>query len=213
MATPSRTRNRAGKAAQASATRVRIVAAATELFLRDGFVSTTMAMIAGEAGVAVQTLYQSFGSKTAILQAAFDRALRGTDPVDILESDWFQQVRSEPDGRAALRLHCERSAEVMGRAAPLFEVIRAASADPEVADLLARNKKLRYDGFAIIVDAIAGRDGFNPDLTARDAHGILYGVLSEDAYLLMVHEHGWTHERWVDWVTGCCLEQFFPNTD
>ena len=70
MATGSRTKNRTNKAEQASATRRKIVEAASTLFLRDGFVSTTMAMIAKEAGVAVQTLYMAFGTKTAILQAA-----------------------------------------------------------------------------------------------------------------------------------------------
>ena len=44
-------------AERARATRQRIVAAATKLFVRDGYLQTTMADIAREAGVAVQTLY------------------------------------------------------------------------------------------------------------------------------------------------------------
>lgn len=212
MATGSRTKNRTSKAEQASATRSKIVVAATELFLRDGFVTTTMAMVGKEAGVAVQTLYLSFGNKTAILQAAFDQALRGDESVqDLHQTDWFGQVLTDPDGAAALRLFCERSAEVIDRAAPLFDVMRAAAADPEVGDLLAYNKKLRYDGFRRIVEAIASRDGFNADLSVDEAHGILYTVLSEDAYLLMVTEHGWTRERWLSWVTETCLQQFFPD--
>jgi AcrR family transcriptional regulator len=47
------------------ATRHRVVAAAAPLFVRDGYVETTMAGIARAAGVAVQTLYLSFGSKAA----------------------------------------------------------------------------------------------------------------------------------------------------
>ncbi len=212
MANGSRTKNRTTKAEQASATRSKIVDAATDLFLRDGFVTTTMAAIAKEAGVAVQTLYMSFVNKTAILQAAFDQALIGRDaPTGILESDWFQQVLSDPDGPTALRLYCERSREVIGRAAPLFDVMRAASADPEVGELLAHNKKLRYDGFRLIVNALATRPGFDPGLPVEDAHAIVYAVLSEDAYLLMVTEHGWTAERWLTWVVDTCQRQFFPH--
>ena len=211
MATGSRTKNRTGKAEQASATRVRIVVAATGLFLHEGFVTTTMAAIAKEAGVAVQTLYVSFGSKKAILQAAFDDALRGTEPTGILETDWFQQVLHEPDGPAAVRLFCEQASQVAGRAAPLFDVMRAASADPEVGDVLAHNKRLRYDGFRLAVEAIASRPGFDPALTVDDAHGILYSVVSEDGYLLMVTEHGWTADHWLAWVTRTCLGQFFPD--
>lgn len=211
MATGSRTKNRTSKAEQAQATKRKIVDAATVLFLRDGFVTTTMAMIAKEAGVAVQTLYLSFGSKTAILQAAFDQALRGNpDEIDILQQDWFAQTLAETDGRAALRLFCEESAKVMGRATPIFEVMRAASADPEVSEMLAHNKKLRHDGFRTIVEAISKRKGFNHDLSVEDAHGILYAVLSEDGVLLLVNEHGWTMEHWVAWVIGTLDQQFFP---
>lgn len=212
MAAGSRTKNRTGKAEQAAATRFKIATAAVDLFVRDGFVSTTMAMIAKEAGVAVQTLYLSFGNKTAILQAAFDQVLRGeAEESDLLEQDWFAEVVSDPDGRVALRLFCERSAQVMTRAAPVFDVMRSASADPEVGEMLAHNKKLRYDGFRRVVEAIASRDGFDPDLSLDDAHAILYAVLSEDGHLLMVAEHGWTPERWIAWVTEVCLGQFFPD--
>ena len=211
MATGSRTKSRTSKAEQAQATRGRIVVAATELFVRDGFLTTTMAAVAKEAGVAVQTLYLSFGSKTAILQAAFDEALRGPVPHDILESDWFQQVLTEEDGVAAVQLFCTRSAEVIGRAAPLFAVMRAAAADPEVGEMLAHNKKLRHDGFGTVAQALSGRAGFTADLTVADAHGILYSVLSEDGYLLLVSEHGWTPERWVTWVTDTCTAQLFAR--
>ena len=89
--------------------------------------------------------------------------------------------------------------------------MRAASADPEVGDVLAHNKRLRYDGFRLAVEAIASRPGFDPALTVDDAHGILYSVVSEDGYLLMVTEHGWTADHWLAWVTRTCLGQFFPD--
>ena len=212
MATGSRTKNRTSKAEQASATRGRIVEAASLLFVRDGFVTTTMAAIAREAGVAVQTLYMSFGSKTAILQAAFDHALSGAETTGILETDWFQQVLTDPDGTAALDRFCQESARVIASAAPLFDVMRAAAADPEVGEVLAHNKKLRYDGFRLAVEALASRQGFDAELDVDDAHGILYATLSEDNYLLLVAEHGWTAERWVDWVTHTCSRQFFPQS-
>ncbi|KAA1397929.1 TetR/AcrR family transcriptional regulator [Aeromicrobium ginsengisoli] len=211
MATGSRAKNRTSKAEQASATRRRIVEAASALFVRDGFVTTTMATIAKEAGVAVQTLYMSFGSKTAILQASFDHALSGAETTGILETDWFQQVLADPDGAAALGRFCQESARVIASAAPLFDVMRAAAADPEVGDVLAHNKKLRYDGFRLVVEALASRQGFDSGLSSDDAHGILYAVLSEDTYLLLVTEHGWSHERWISWVNLTCSRHFFPT--
>jgi AcrR family transcriptional regulator len=68
-----RSRTRA-QAERTRATRARIIAAATPLFVRDGYLETTMSGIAKAAGVAVQTLYLSFGSKVAVLEAALDVA-------------------------------------------------------------------------------------------------------------------------------------------
>jgi AcrR family transcriptional regulator len=52
------------------ALRVRIVGAGRELFLGRGFVRVTADEIAGRLGISKATLYKSFASKEAILQAA-----------------------------------------------------------------------------------------------------------------------------------------------
>ena len=52
---------------KAQATRRRVLDAAETLFIRDGYATTTMAAIAGEADVAVQTVYAVFGTKRALL--------------------------------------------------------------------------------------------------------------------------------------------------
>ena len=210
MATGSRTRSRASKAEQAAATRERIVVAATELFLTEGFLTSTMAAIAKRAGVAVQTLYLAFGSKTAILQATLDAALRAGGDEDIPDQDWYRSVLEDDDGPAALRRFCIDGGRNVQRAAPLYEVVRAASSDPEVADVLASNKRLRAQGFAAVVEALAGRAGFAPDLTTSDALAILYTVFSEDTFLLMVTERGWTPEQWMQWCSDTVRAQFFP---
>lgn len=211
MVSGSRTKNRTSKAEQARATRQRIVESATELFLRDGFVTTTMAAIAAEAGVAVQTLYLSFGNKTAILSAAFDIAIAGDDePVPVLERDWVRSVLADTNGATALTEFVKNATEVVGRATPLYGVIRAAAADPEVGTLLANNKRERHEGFAMFAASLSTKDGFSPQLTAADATGILYAVQSEETHALLVQEHDWTHQEWASWVLETVLSQLFP---
>lgn len=211
MVTGSRIKSRTSKAEQARATRRRIVATATKLFLADGFLTTTMASIAREAGVAVQTLYLSFGNKTAILSATFDVALAGDDEgVGLPERDWYRAVIDDPDGPRALALFVSQAAATIRRASPVYAVIQAAAAEPEVAELLANNKKERHAGFATIARSLAAKPGFAPDLSTEDAIGILYAVQSEESHLLLVREHGWTSERWEDWVRTTLLGQFFP---
>ena len=212
MASGSRTKSRNSKAEQARQTRQRIVAAATALFVRDGFLTTTMATIAAEAGVAVQTLYLSFGSKTAILGSAFDTAIAGDDePVPIMQREWMQELRQNPDGVAALTSFVDTGGAVVERASALYEVIRAAAADPEVAELLANNKKERRDGYSAVVDSLSSKPGFTKKLTIAEATGVLYAVQSEETYALLVHEHGWTPRQWHDWVLRTMLAELFPG--
>lgn len=54
-------------------TRDRLVAAAAELFNREGLVGVDAARIAAEAGYAVGTFYRHFSNKTAILIATYER--------------------------------------------------------------------------------------------------------------------------------------------
>jgi AcrR family transcriptional regulator len=208
MAAGSRTKSRLTKAEQARQTRLRVIAAATTLFVRDGFLNATMAAIAGEAGVAVQTLYLSFGNKSAILKAAFDLALAGDDePIPVAERPWVQETRDHPDALAALGIVVDGLTEIQRRTSPLYEVIRGAAADPEIGELLATEKRARHAGVALIAQLLSTKRGFDPKLSVDDATGVLYGVLSEDLYGLLVVEHGWTFERWRAWVLSTLSEQ------
>ena len=36
-------------------------------------------------------------------------------------------------------------------------------------------------------------------------------AVSEDSFLLMVTERGWTQDRWLTWTTQTCLAQLFPD--
>jgi hypothetical protein len=107
--------------------------------------------------------------------------------------------------------HCVgHAAATIRRASPLYAVIQATAAEPEIAELLAHNKRERHAGFAEIARALAAKPGFSPDLSADDAIGILYAVQSEETHLLLVREHGWTDDRWEAWVRMTLLDRFFP---
>lgn len=210
MATGSRTRSRTTKAEQARATRQRIVTAATRLMLSDGYLTTTMSAIAKEAGVAVQTLYLSFTNKTAILSAAFDTAVAGDDePTAITDREWYRTLTSDPDGPRTVARFFEHSAQIIERATPLFAVIRSAAAEPEVAELLANNKRERHNAFIHVAGKLATKQGFRTDLTVEEAADIMYFLTSEDSYLMLVTERGWPTEQWRQWTLAALVGQLF----
>ncbi|MGH9133320.1 MAG: TetR/AcrR family transcriptional regulator, partial [Ilumatobacteraceae bacterium] len=62
---------------QAARTRSDVLAAAVRLFAEHGWSGSTLAAIAREADVAVETVYGAFGSKKGLLRAAMDVAVVG----------------------------------------------------------------------------------------------------------------------------------------
>ena len=95
---------------QAEATRKQILDAAERLFIRDGYVATSMAAIAKEAGVALKTVYLAFETKSGLLRALWHRNLRGgREDVPVGDQAWFREVIEEPDPAKALRLNARNS--------------------------------------------------------------------------------------------------------
>ncbi|WP_214368904.1 TetR/AcrR family transcriptional regulator [Pseudonocardia sp. H11422] len=211
MTAGPRTRKREGQAQRARATRRRIVSAATTLFVRDGYLQTTMADIAGEAGVAVQTLYLAFGSKVAVLAAAVDVTIAGDDePSPVIEREWFRRLQQEPDGRRALGVFVDGATEIIERFYPLYAAVRAAATDPEPAELLDANKRMRFTTFEGVVTELATKPGFADGLGVRRGTEVLYALLSEETYGLLVAEHGWAVPGWSAWVHRHVGGEFYP---
>ncbi|MGH3646029.1 MAG: TetR/AcrR family transcriptional regulator [Micromonosporaceae bacterium] len=46
-----------------------------------GYAATTLAAIAREAGVSVETIYKAFGGKSGLVRALYERGLTGIGPV------------------------------------------------------------------------------------------------------------------------------------
>src|SRR2546430_17531785 len=83
--------------AQTALTEQRIVAAATELFLADGYVATTLEAVARRARVAARTVYVRFGSKAAPFKREVDVAtVGGTAAVDVPGRDWLIEAQNDP---------------------------------------------------------------------------------------------------------------------
>lgn len=193
-------------------TRARIVEAATRAFCAHGYLDTTMAAIAAEAGVAVQTLYLSFGSKAAILAAAHDVAIVGDDqPVPLLDRPWVAQLRAEPDGPRALEVLLSNLRRSTERVAPIYHVIQAASADSEVDELFARVREQRLVTARALAAELAAKRGFATALPTDRAADVLYTTTSAELHRLLVVERGWPADDWHVWTREITAAQLFPG--
>jgi len=196
-------------------TDARIAAAATTLFCAQGYVDTTMAAIAADAGVAVQTLYLRHGSKAAVLAAALDVAIAGdADPVQLVDrpDDFFVRTMEEPDARRAVAIWAHGARSICDRTYRLYDVIRSASADPDVAGVLDKSRSDRSTGHRMLGDALTTKQGYDLTVPARRAADLLYALGTEDAYLLFVVDRGWDVDEWECWVVGTiCAQILLPR--
>jgi AcrR family transcriptional regulator len=190
------------RAEKAQETRRRIVQAATDLFVEDGYGATNLQEIADRAGVAVQTIYFVFGNKRALLKELVDTTIAGdAEPVATLDRPWFTDAVAEPTAPAMLTAYVPGSSAVLARVSPIMRVLEAAVAnDPEVAALWPQDEDLRYVVQRTAAEAFVTKPGARKGLATDEAADLLYGILSPELYLLFVRDRGWPHDRWVEWA-------------
>lgn len=187
------------RAAQANATRRQILAAATTLFASRGFARTTMESIAGEAGVAVATVYVHFPGKPAIVAALADDIVAAGDLS-------VEQVEQERDAVTQLRIGASVMRRLNERAWLVVDVLRTARATDPALDVIWQTWLERHlTAMRRAVAALAGQGALRPGLDVAEAVDILYALTSTDVFRLLVTERGWPPERYEAWLfrTAC----------
>jgi AcrR family transcriptional regulator len=198
---------------QAKATRKAILDAAERLFVRDGYVATSMAAIAKEAGVALKTVYLAFETKFGLLRALWHRNLRGgREDVPVAEQEWFLEVVNEPDPEKALRLNARNSRRVKGRIAPLGDVLlSAAAADPDVKAFSERIWTEFYENQRDVVASIKKRKALKRGLSVDRAADILWSLNHPHVYLLLLRGRGWSEDEYERWLGDITISELLQG--
>ncbi|MGH3313469.1 MAG: TetR/AcrR family transcriptional regulator [Streptomyces sp.] len=191
-----------GRRLKAQQTRNRMLAAAMTLFVEHGYGATTIESIAREAGVAVQTIYFSFGSKQRILKELIDVHIAGDeDPVPTLERPQVVEALEAEDPRRQLRLQVHLTRVVYERVGPLLEVLRnAASTSGDGAELWEANKSQRLVVLRRFVESLESKKALREGLGVERAVDISYALLGPELFHLLVSERGMTPQEWEQWV-------------
>jgi AcrR family transcriptional regulator len=184
---------------RARQTRQRVVAAASELFIADGYAPTTLEQVAAHAGVSVQTVYFHFGNKRTLLKQAVDVAAVGDDePVPLLDRPWLDEVRAETEPRRLVERWLANSRAILGRVGPIMGVVRdAADADPEMAAQWATNEEQRAAAYRMLAELLEERSALR--VPVDEATDILCALLGLEVYLLLARR-GWNPQRWQRWA-------------
>lgn len=187
-----------GRAEQARATRRRIVAAAAQRFVADGYGATRLDQVAADAGVAVQTVYFHFGNKRTLLKEALDVAAVGDDePVPLMDRPWVRQIQDEPDPVRVIELWVAAGRTILDRIAPLMRVVRGAtSTDPEVAAQWDTNQEQTRTANGFLVDQLTARRALRTGLDPAEARDLAFVLGNAETYLQFTDVCGWTPDDW-----------------
>lgn len=186
--------------AQAEETRAAIVVVARDLFIEQGYGRTTMADIAGAAGVSVETIYAAFGNKAALLHKAWDITVGGDDQ-DIVfhERPEVLAIRSETDLAKRLMLHAAFSTQTAQRIAPFQLMVHAAAgADPAAAAMLEEMGRQRLFGMTVMAAEVAKTGQLA--VSEEECRDVIWSMTDGMLWHRLVNDRGWTNERFADWL-------------
>jgi TetR/AcrR family transcriptional regulator, regulator of autoinduction and epiphytic fitness len=193
-------------------TRLQIIEAARRLFVLHGYSGATMESIAKEASVAVETIYASFGSKRSLLAQVIGVALVGdNEPIPLLQREGPIAVMRDTDQKRQIQRFAEDMAEIMGRMAPLFEVMRAAAkSEPDIAEMLQKMLAERAEAMKVFIKALMQNGPLQSELTIEEAADTVWVITSGEVYTLLVVNRGWSIEKYRQWLANALTKLILP---
>jgi AcrR family transcriptional regulator len=180
-----------------------VIEAAVRLFLARGYATTSMAAVAAEAGVSVDTVFHLFGHKRGLLQEAMDVVIGGDDAdMPVLQREDPQAMRTETDQRRQIALFAAGMLVQLERISPVDGMLRGAAAvDPDIAalreDLYLRQRR---QAMTAVAGWISARGPFLEQMSIDEVAAILWTLTSPEVHHMLRVDWGWPPERYERWL-------------
>ena len=189
---------------RAQVTRRRIADAARRLFSARGYAATTLAEIATEAGVAVQTVYAVYGSKAGILAALRETAI-GQPEAEAL----YARALEAPTARDRLALFARSIRSRWERTGDIVAIHRdAGGADPTVRAGEAATHERRRRGLRALAERLEGE--LRPGVEVARAAAILDALTLPELYAELVGVLGWSPDAYEAWLVEVLSRELLP---
>jgi len=198
---------------QARETRLRIIRAARELFVTKGYGRTTLAEIAREAGVAVETVYAAFGNKATLLRQTWYVGSRGDEKdVPLFDRAEMQAILDEPDLATRVRRHAAFVTATNRRMGPLTAALEgAAASESAAAEMLAEFSERRLDVTTKYAKAAAATGRLA--VSQAECRDVLFATMDGTLWRRLVVERGWSDERYAHWLGSLWIAQLVSSAD
>jgi AcrR family transcriptional regulator len=193
----SRTYNSSVRAEQAERTRRTIIDAALTLFSERGYSRTSVAAVADEAGVALNTVYSSVGGKSALINAINEQGL-----ADEAASEMLNQIEAAATGREIIQLLAEVAGQVTQRhLKALALLLDNRTAHPDVAAAADLAIRLTRERVAEVADRLCAAGGVRPELSTRQVAEILWFYFGFDSWRSL-RAMKWSWRQATAWLAG-----------
>ncbi len=180
---------------------------ARRLFAAQGFTETTIAQIADDAGVAPQTIYAVFGSKSGIVGEMLQDLETSADI-----GAWVAKMIAEGDPHRQLRIFVSMNRTLFEKGAPILRAAMAARSEPEVAALIERGDGSRRVGTTQLTQIWSRQEALREGLKPTDAAELLWLLTSVEQYLLATDGLGWSPDHYEQWL-GDLLDREMLESD
>jgi AcrR family transcriptional regulator len=181
----------------AEQTRLRILAAARDLFADAGYAGTAVQEVARRAEVSVDTVYASVGRKPQLLLAVHDMALaEGVAPVPAEQRDYVRAVRAATTLEDKITTYAEAMARVLPRTVPLLVALREAGAtDPDCAALHETLVERRAANMRLLAAELRSTGEVRADMSDDDVADLVWSLNSPEWFGLLA-SRGRTPEQY-----------------
>jgi AcrR family transcriptional regulator len=181
---------------QAVATRRAVLLAARDLFVRRGYVDTTVSEVARRAQVSVDTVYASVGRKPQLLLAVHDLELGGGQDVPAEQRDYVLAIRAAEGARAKLEVYAAALGRLLPRTVPLAEALRvAAVTDADCRAVWQGLSERRAANMRRFASDLRETGELREELSDDDVADLVWSTNSPEFYLL-VTSRGRTPEQY-----------------
>ena len=205
-------RRRARGRLSVEASRREILQAAHRLFLQHGYVATSIPAIAAEAGVAVQTIYNTVGSKRQVMGGVIELAVRGPSYPTPPSQSVGERIRGASDPVQIVDLLVDWLAAAHERTAAITVAIReAAAVDPELAELEQTLADQRFSGYREAARELARRGGLRNGLHSEHAAATIWSLGHPDTYRFLLQTRDWSPRRYRRWLADQLSGALLPH--
>lgn len=181
----------------AAETRAAILSAAVDLFERHGYAATTVAAVAAQADVSVNTVYASVGGKSQLLVRLIEEAA-GDGRIDRAMAD----VRAATGPQEVLKVLAEGVLDSFRSHSWLLGTLyEMTGADPLLADAAGAAEHAYSSRLAEVAARIDALGALRPGVSREDAADLLWFYFGLRAWKDL-RSRGWGWERIAPWLVA-----------